>query len=334
MSVCGAVLVPSDHSTQVDRNDQDLSPLEREFQHLDECRSWSLFYEQIQNLASAESSKFGLTAATEPENRWKNRYRDIIPYDETRILLESESTGDYINADYVKVNEVPSRRYILTQGPLPQTVGHFWQMVWEQKSPAIIMLNRFTEKGTLKCFDYFPVYPQTLVFPDSKTSVTCISEENKGLYALRTLELVNKENNETHQVLHFHYTRWPDFGVPDYSSSMLNLLWDVRRTGALDDPDRPAIIHCSAGVGRSGTFVLIDLALTMIEKQNSMEGLDLPQLLIQLRQCRMGIIQTAQQLRFSYTAVIEGGRVLLSTPPEERAALVPHEILDGEVSSL
>lgn len=113
--------------------------------------------------------------------------------DDSRILLESDSTGDYINANYVKVDEVPSRRYILTQGPLPQTVFHFWQMVWEQKSPAIIMLNRFTEKGTHKCFDYFPVYPQTLVFPDSKSSVTCISEENKGLYALRTLELLNKE---------------------------------------------------------------------------------------------------------------------------------------------
>lgn len=70
--------------------------------------------------------------------------------------------------------------------------------------------------------------------------------------------------NYIHEVLHFHYTRWPDFGVPDFSSSMLNFLWDVRRTGALDDPDRPAIVHCSAGVGRSGTFVLIDLALVMV----------------------------------------------------------------------
>ncbi|KAM3178407.1 hypothetical protein ACTXT7_002624 [Hymenolepis weldensis] len=184
--------------------------------------------------------------------------------DETRVLLESKSTGDYINANYVKVNEVPSRRYILTQGPLLQTVGHFWQMIWEQKSPVIIMLNRFTEKGTLKCFNYFPLNSQqTLTFPDSSYSVTCISEENKGLYALRSLEVVNNNTKEIHQILHFHYTRWPDFGVPDYSSSMLNLLWDVRRTGALDDPDRPAIIHCSAGVGRSGTFVLIDLALTM-----------------------------------------------------------------------
>uniref|UniRef100_A0A0R3SWL5 protein-tyrosine-phosphatase n=1 Tax=Hymenolepis diminuta TaxID=6216 RepID=A0A0R3SWL5_HYMDI len=205
-------------------------------------------------LATIEGSKLSLSAATESENRWKNRYRDIIPYDETRVLLESKSTGDYINANYVKVNEVSSRRYILTQGPLLQTVGHFWQMIWEQKSPVIIMLNRFTEKGTLKCFNYFPLNSQqTLTFPDSSYSVTCISEENKGLYALRSLEVVN--NDEIHQILHFHYTRWPDFGVPDYSSSMLNLLWDVRRT---------AIIHCSAGVGRSGTFVLIDLALTMV----------------------------------------------------------------------
>ncbi|VDO05830.1 unnamed protein product [Rodentolepis nana] len=265
MSVCGVVLMPSGHCTQVDVNVNELSSLEREFNHLDESRSWSLFYEQIQNSATIESSKLSLSAATESENRWKNRYRDIIPYDETRVLLQSESTGDYINANYVKVNEVPSRRYILTQGPLPQTVVHFWQMVLEQKSSVIIMLNRFTEKGTIKCFNYFPLNPQqTLTFPESTFSVTCISEENKGFYAIRTLEVVNSDTNETHRIQHFHYTRWPDFGVPDYPSSMLNLLWDVRRTGALDDPDHPSIVHCSAGVGRSGTFVLIDLALTMV----------------------------------------------------------------------
>lgn len=112
--------------------------------------------------------------------------------DETRVLLENESAGDYINANYIKVNEVPSRRYILTQGPLLQTVGHFWQMVWEQKTPVIIMLNRFTEKGTLKCFNYFPLNSQqTLSFPNSNYSVTCISEVNKGLYILRTLEVVH-----------------------------------------------------------------------------------------------------------------------------------------------
>ncbi|KAL5964286.1 Tyrosine-protein phosphatase non-receptor type 1 [Taenia solium] len=322
MSVCGAVLLPSDHGTQTNLECQELSPLEREFRQVDECCSWSLFYEHIQNLASVESCKLTLSAANEVENRWKNRYRDIIPYDETRVLLESESTGDYINANFVKVKEVPSRRYILTQGPLLQTAGHFWQMVWEQNCPIIIMLNRFTEKGTLKCFNYFPNHTETLNFPDANCSVTCISEEKKGLYTLRTLEVVNILTNVTHEVLHFHYTRWPDFGVPEYSSSMLNLLWDVRRTGALDDPDRPGIVHCSAGVGRSGTFVLIDIALAMIEKQNSMKGVDLPQLLVQLRQCRMGIIQTAQQLRYCYTAVIDGGKIILSTLPEERAALV------------
>ena len=111
--------------------------------------------------------------------------------DETRVLLDSESTGDYINANFVKVNEVPSRRYILTQGPLPQTAGHFWQMVWEQKCPVIIMLNRFIEKGTAKCFNYFPEHGEILNFPDAGCSVTCTSEENKGLYTLRTLEIVN-----------------------------------------------------------------------------------------------------------------------------------------------
>lgn len=111
--------------------------------------------------------------------------------DETRVLLNDDSTGDYINASFVKVNEVPSRRYILTQGPLPQTAGHFWKMVLEQKCPVIIMLNRFIEKGAPKCFNYFPEHGKTHSFPDAGCSITCISEDNKGLYTLRALEIAD-----------------------------------------------------------------------------------------------------------------------------------------------
>lgn len=157
---------------------------------------------RIQNLACAESSKLSLTAANETENRWKNRYRDIVPCtyrnifitfidDSTRVKLECTSTGDYINANYVEVKEVPDRRYILTQGPLLHTAGHFWQMVWEQNSPVIIMLNRFTERGTLKCFEYFPAKSEKLFFSDAKLTVSCISEIPKGLYILRTLNVTS-----------------------------------------------------------------------------------------------------------------------------------------------
>lgn len=140
--------------------------------------------------------------------------------DETRVLLESELTGDYINANFVKVKEVPSRRYILTQGPLLQTAGHFWQMVWEQKCPVIIMLNRFTEKGTLKCFNYFPNHADTLNFPDTNCSVTCISEEKKGLYTLRTLEVVNI-------LVSLVITIWRT--APSVSTMCYSVLYTIRR---------------------------------------------------------------------------------------------------------
>ncbi|VDD76640.1 unnamed protein product [Mesocestoides corti] len=179
--------------------------------------------------------------------------------------MESAFAGDYINANFVSVKDFPSRRYILTQGPLLQTAGHFWQMIWDQKCPVIIMLNRHTEKGTVKCFEYFPEHGETLNFPDADFSVTCASDSPKRMYTVRSLKLTNVSTNESRELLHFHYTHWPDFGVPDYSGSMLNFLWDIRRTGALDCPERPCVVHCSAGVGRSGTFVLIDLALAMMD---------------------------------------------------------------------
>ncbi|KER30588.1 hypothetical protein T265_03062 [Opisthorchis viverrini] len=122
------------------------------------------------------------------------------------------------------------------------------------------------------------------------------------------------KTGERHQLIHMHYTSWPDFGVPKSPSGMLNFLWAVRATDALSDAEHPAVVHCSAGVGRSGTFVLIDLALHLVETRGTMKGLDLSQLFVKLRRCRMGVIQTADQLRFCYSAVIRGSEALLRTP--------------------
>ncbi|KAL7052919.1 hypothetical protein AAHC03_026367 [Spirometra sp. Aus1] len=314
MSVLGGAVLASRNVATADPEEPvtELSSLERELRSFDALNSWSLYY---------ETDNLKTSSARSAENRLKNRYRDICPYDETRVVLHHPTIGDYINASYVQIDEVTSRRYILTQGPLQLTTQHFWQMVWEQRCPAIIMLNRILEKGTIKCFAYFPHVSETRTFDEVGLSVRCVSENHSGAYILREFELTNTATDETHCVLHFHYMRWPDFGVPSSPSSMLNFLWSVRRTGVLNNPEFPCVIHCSAGVGRSGTFVLIDLALVLIESRESMQDVDLTKILLNLRQCRMGIIQTAQQLRYSYCAVAEGGTLLLSTPPSERPFL-------------
>ncbi len=113
--------------------------------------------------------------------------------DQTRVVLRSDDTKDYINASFVQVDAVPNRKYILTQGPLQQTSEHFWQMIWEQKSPSIIMLNRIIEKGMVKCFPYFPQPEHDLQFDDTELSVSCISETAKGSYILRSFVITHDD---------------------------------------------------------------------------------------------------------------------------------------------
>ncbi|VDN09931.1 unnamed protein product, partial [Dibothriocephalus latus] len=151
MSVLGGAVLASLNVSAADPKEPDVEPssLERELQTFDALNSWGLYYEQIQNASFLRTDSLKTSAARLAENRLKNRYRDICPYDETRVVLRQCSSGDYINASYVHIDEVPSRRYILTQGPLQLTTQHFWQMVWEQHCPAIIMLNRILEKGTI-----------------------------------------------------------------------------------------------------------------------------------------------------------------------------------------
>ncbi|XP_042317860.1 tyrosine-protein phosphatase non-receptor type 2 isoform X5 [Sceloporus undulatus] len=187
--------------------------------------------------------------------------------DHSRVKLQN-TDNDYINASLV-VNEEARRNYILTQGPLPNTCCHFWLMVWQQKTKAVVMLNRIVEKDS---------------------------------------------TGESRMIFHFHYTTWPDFGVPESPASFLNFLFKVRESGSLNPEQGPAVIHCSAGIGRSGTFSLVDTCLVLMEKREDPFSVDIKQVLLNMRKYRMGLIQTPDQLRFSYMAVIEGTKYIMGDP--------------------
>ncbi|TPP64956.1 Tyrosine-protein phosphatase non-receptor type [Fasciola gigantica] len=284
---------------------------------------WNIVYERLKNRSTVFNCEVTYEAARDVHNRWKNRYRDIIPYDSTRVILDSGCVGNYINASYVEVPIAPSRRYILTQGPMQQTSSHFWLMVWERRSPAIVMLNRIFEKGLMKCHPYFPqkcLHP-VLYFDDVDLRIKLNVEATHKYFVKRILCISNTRTNEQHEVVHLHYTNWPDFGVPFSPSGLLDFLWIVRNSGALDNPKHPPVIHCSAGVGRSGAFVLIDLALHLVEVLGNIRGPDLAELFVELRRCRMGVIQTAEQLRFCYCAIVQGTEAILSVPPEEISSI-------------
>lgn len=204
------------------------------------------------------------------------------------------------------------RSYILTQGPLPNTCGHFWEMVWEQRSRGVVMLNRVMEKGSLKCAQYWPEKEQKeMIFDDTNLKLTLISEDIKSYYTVRQLELENLTTQETREILHFHYTTWPDFGVPESPASFLNFLFKVRESGSLSTEHGPIVVHCSAGIGRSGTFCLADTCLLLMDKRKDPSSVDIKKVLLEMRKFRMGLIQTADQLRFSYLAVIEGAKFIM-----------------------
>ncbi|ESO89817.1 hypothetical protein LOTGIDRAFT_218669 [Lottia gigantea] len=311
------------------------SLIEKELLENDRAKIWNEFYQRMKNEASLQTldnEKYNVTAARKPENRNKNRYRDVSPYDHSRIVIE-KGEDDYINASLVQVPEA-NRRYILAQGPLEHTAGNFWQAVWEQESKAVIMLNRVIEKGTLKCHQYWPLgvdqhHEDEMLFEDVELKVTLLEEEDYDNYTKRVLGLEDMETGDKREILHFHYTTWPDFGVPSSPTAFLNFLMSVRETGCLETDYGPAFIHCSAGIGRSGTFCLVDSCLVQIERERNMKCVDIRSMLIGMRSYRMGLIQTPDQLRFSYLAVIEGGQRLLDLSDANSNV---KQVLDNEVS--
>lgn len=315
--------------------------VEEDLESFDRLGAWPIIFQKLQNKSRYKAEEFSLRAAKDPLNIHLNRYRDVAPYDHSRILLKEGET-DYINASLVEGSALvmpasdddgvakkeaspdfalpmePSqyRRYILTQGPLQTTACHFWQMVWEQNSLAIIMLNKVMEKGVTKCAQYWPngkvnYDHDSYLFEETGFKVTLLQQDEERFFTVRRFLLEYLPTGASREVLHFHYTAWPDFGVPDSPAAFLHFLLAVRQSGALDQHVGPPIVHCSAGIGRSGTFCLVDSALVQIEAKKNLNVVNVTELLIHMRRFRMGLIQTFDQLRFSYVAIIEGGRRLL-----------------------
>ncbi|KAL3284194.1 hypothetical protein HHI36_018358 [Cryptolaemus montrouzieri] len=283
--------------------------IEQEYSELNRKNEWTVVYKKIREQSLNNSSS--ALEATKAKNKPLNRYRDVSPYDHSRIVLKRGSI-DYINANLVKLDKA-NRKYILTQGPLQSTVSHFWLMVWEQESKAILMLNKLIENKQEKCYQYWPsdIGPNhALQMTDVNLSVEYVEQQDYSYYLTRLLRLTDLENDTSRDILQFHYTTWPDFGVPSSPIAFLQFLHKVRNEGVLEADVGPAIVHCSAGIGRSGTFCLVDSCLVLIEKFG-LDSVDVKEILLDMRKYRMGLIQTPEQLRFSYQAIIEGAKKLL-----------------------
>lgn len=303
--------------------------MEEEFQDIDGKNAWGAVYQDIRN--KSNNYNYTFKDARKIENKILNRYRDVNPYDHSRIRLQ-RGDKDYINASLVNVDSA-NRSYILTQGPLPATTGHFWLMIWEQKSKAILMLNRVIEKNTVKCHQYWPTGCKNggkdeMILTDVGLKVNYMSEKESSNYTLRELLLTDSQSGQSRVVLQFHYTTWPDFGVPGSPAAFLNFLFAVREAGVLSPNVGPPVVHCSAGIGRSGTFCLVDSCLVLIQNRGDVNAVKVQELLLEMRRYRMGLIQTPDQLRFSYQAIIEGAKMVLS---DNSVSLNSAEHKDGPV---
>ncbi|XP_059424965.1 receptor-type tyrosine-protein phosphatase S-like isoform X16 [Carassius carassius] len=232
-------------------------------------------------------------------NKPKNRYANVIAYDHSRVILapiEGITGSDYINANYIDGYR-KQNAYIATQGPLPETFGDFWRMVWEQRAATVVMMTRLEEKSRVKCDQYWPSRGTETY---GMIQVTLLDTIELATFCVRTFSLHKNGSSEKREVRQFQFTAWPDHGVPEYPTPFLAFL---RRVKTCNPPDAgPIIAHCSAGVGRTGCFIVIDAMLERIKHEKTV---DIYGHVTLMRSQRNYMVQTEDQYSFIHDALLE-----------------------------
>ena len=270
------------------------------------------FWEEFEQMQQQECRSYNRKVGVQPTNRSKNRFKNILPFDHTRVVLtegsdETVPGSDYINANYIngEVGEESQFRYIATQGCLPSTIVDFWRMVWQEDARVIVMITNEVERGRNKCARYWPN-------PEEPTEQGALRLVNAGEtfnpnYILRHFLVTHSEKQETRDIYQFHFKAWPDHGVPQDPGVVLGFLDDVnhkyREVQRESDKHRPMVVHCSAGIGRTGTFIVIDIILASITANGWKHEIDIQQTVQIARLQRSGMVQTEQQYKFVYRAI-------------------------------
>lgn len=232
-----------------------------------------------------------------PRHGTKNRYKTILPNPLSRVCLRPKNVTDslstYINANYIRGYSGKEKAFIATQGPMINTVNDFWQMVWQEDSPVIVMITKLKEKNE-KCVLYWPekrgIY--------GKVEVLVISVNECDNYTVRNLVL--KQGSHTQHVKHYWYTSWPDHKTPDSAQPLLQLMLDVEEDRLASVGRGPVVVHCSAGIGRTGCFIATSIGCQQLKEEGVVDALSI---VCQLRVDRGGMVQTSEQYEFVHHAL-------------------------------
>ncbi|XP_076235215.1 tyrosine-protein phosphatase non-receptor type 7 [Calliopsis andreniformis] len=235
----------------------------------------------------------------------KNRYCSVLPNPQSRVVLPGSSDdplSSYINANYIRGYDGEDARYIATQGPLAHTVGDFWRMVWAEKVPAVVMMTKLHEAAKTKCEAYFPLDKNSRIQAGPFTVIVNSIDTRNG-YTVRDLEL--RYEGERRHVQHYWYDTWPDHAVPQAADTLVSLAAEVNSLPG------PVVVHCSAGIGRTGCFIALATGMTQLLRDGNVDVLGI---LCQMRYDRGGMVQTAEQYEFVHRALclyeqtLDGGK--------------------------